>query len=104
MNISVNGAQQALDAIEKADTEDLMRGLTAVFNHIISMDEGQAIAAWQTLDFVASRFPMGSEKYKIIETFKKAIVNRMANIVRHSGTSWPSKAFRDVTGKTFSRD
>ena len=103
MEISVDRALIALETIERADPEDLIRGLNAVFNQIVKMDEGQTIAAWQTLDFCAARFPLGSEKHRIIEKFQEVIVNRMSVIARTSPYSWASKAFADVTGREFSR-
>ena len=103
MDISVDRALVALEAIEKADIEDLARGLNAVFNQIAKMDEGQTIAAWQTLDFCSARFPLGSEGRRTIENFQEAIVNRMAVIARISPYTWASKAFADVTGREFSR-
>lgn len=103
MDISVDRALVVLEAIEKTGVEDLVRGLNAVFNQITKMDEGQAIAAWQTLDFCVARFPLGSEGRGIIEKFQEAIVNRMAVIARTSPYTWASKAFADVTGREFSR-
>ena len=104
MDISVNRALIVLETIERANPEDLIRGLNAVFNQIVKMDEGQTIAAWQTLDFCAAQFPLvGSEKHRIIEKFQEAIVNRMSVIARTSPYSWASKSFADVTGREFSR-
>ena len=103
MDISVNRALIVLETIERANPEDLIRGLNAVFNQIVKMDEGQAIAAWQTLDFCATRFSSESEQHKIIEKFQEAVVNRMATIARTSPYTWASQAFADVTGREFSR-
>ena len=103
MDITVDRALMALQEIGKASPEELTRWLYMAFDQIVKMDEGQAIAAWQTLDVCATRFSPESEPQKIIGKFQKAIVSRMGTIARTSPYSWASETFEDVTGRKFSR-
>jgi len=103
MDISADRALTALEEIGRANPEDLVRGLNAVFCQIVKMDEGQVIAAWQTLDFCATRFSSESEQRKIIEKFQEAIVNRMVAIAHTSPLTRTSQSFSGVVGERFDK-
>ncbi len=91
-----------LKVVEAPDLRDLMMELNAVFGQILKMNRDQAIVAWQTLDFMGVKFPAGSEGRGVVEKFQKAIIIRMAELVRTSRQPGEiSSVFGSVTGRSF---